>query len=213
MLDRAFDKSKTLAYAEKLGMDIPQSLVCRNFEKIRKLEGRISYPVVLKFAESHLHDVPGNLMFKYRYVFSGKELLHCMEQYAPIGIYPIVQEYIPGKGVGVELCLYKGRVVGAFQHERIHEYPVAGGVSVYRKSVPLDRDLMDSSVRLLSAMDWGRRGHGGVSPGSRIRTIRVDGSQWTILGFFAPCAARGGQFSISFVPIHGRQRHSCAPAL
>ena len=154
ILDHAFDKSKTLAYAKRLSIDIPKSYFCRDIKEITELKNRISYPAVLKFAESHLNSIPVNLRFKYRYVFSGHELLKLMERYIALGIYPIIQEYIPGKGVGVELCVYKGRVVGAFQHERIHEYPVTGGVSVYRKSVVLDQDLLNDSVRLLSAMEW-----------------------------------------------------------
>ena len=154
ILQRAFDKSLTLEYAQKLNMDIPHTYTFRRFEQVREMKSGIRYPAVLKFAQSHLHDVPPDLRFKYRYIFSKRELLDCMEKYRHIGIFPLVQEYIPGKGLGVELCLYRGRVVGAFQHERIHEYPVTGGVSVYRKSVPLDRDLLDASVQLLSTMDW-----------------------------------------------------------
>ena len=154
VLQRAFDKSITLEYARQLNMDIPRTHALDRFESVKEIQKDIRYPAVLKFAQSHLHAVPPDLRFKYRYIFSGTELFECMEKYRDVGIFPLVQEYIPGNGVGMELCLYKGRIMGAFQHQRIHEYPVTGGVSVYRKSVSLDRDLLDSSVQLLSAMDW-----------------------------------------------------------
>jgi hypothetical protein len=69
-------------------------------------------------------------------------------------VFPLVQEYVPGKGLGIELCMSGGQVACAFQHERIHELPVSGGPGVYRRSVPLDPALLEQAVALLRAMDW-----------------------------------------------------------
>ena len=57
------------------------------------------------------------------------------------------QENFVGIGVGVELLALQGEILTAFQHERVHEAPT-GGISGYRKSVPLDPELLDAA-RLL----------------------------------------------------------------
>jgi predicted ATP-grasp superfamily ATP-dependent carboligase len=50
----------------------------------------------------------------------------------------LVQEYIPGTGVGVSLLIRReGGLVAAFAHERIRERPATGGASTARVAVPL----------------------------------------------------------------------------
>jgi len=64
------------------------------------------------------------------------------------------QQYIGGRGVGVE-CLYaRGRMVWHFVHERIHELPLTGGGSTYRKSVPPEATIVLAARRLLDALKW-----------------------------------------------------------
>jgi predicted ATP-grasp superfamily ATP-dependent carboligase len=41
-----------------------------------------------------------------------------------------------------------------FAHRRLREKPPAGGVSVYRESIPLDPALVGPGLRLLEALDW-----------------------------------------------------------
>jgi biotin carboxylase len=64
-----------------------------------------------------------------------------------------LQENFVGEGVGVELLLNRGVPLLAFQHVRVHE-PLHGGPSSYRKSVPLCRELLDASVRLLREFSY-----------------------------------------------------------
>lgn len=64
------------------------------------------------------------------------------------------QEYIPGRGVGVEVLFDHGIPRWVFMHERLHELPLTGGGSSYRASIPLDKPLVDSAVRLLTALEW-----------------------------------------------------------
>lgn len=73
----------------------------------------------------------------------------------PVEAYPVlVQRRVSGPGEGVFLLRWSGHVVAAFAHRRLREKPPAGGVSVYRESIPLDPALLEPAVRLLEGLDW-----------------------------------------------------------
>lgn len=154
VLIRAFDKAITLQYAEKLGIDCPKTTQIKWAEDVEEIIGGVRFPVVLKYPTSNRANLPPHLRFAYRIIAGHPELKDVLEGCIHHGVFPLVQEYIRGNGIGVELCLYNGEVVAAFQHERIHELPLSGGASVYRKSVPLSNNLLRQSVALLRMMDW-----------------------------------------------------------
>jgi predicted ATP-grasp superfamily ATP-dependent carboligase len=66
----------------------------------------------------------------------------------------MVQEFIPGGGVGLSMLIRRRDVALAFQHRRIREFPPQGGVSVACVSEPLNAELLEHSRRLLLEMDW-----------------------------------------------------------
>lgn len=154
ILDRAFDKSITLKYAKEAGIDIPGTLHPQSLKQVKEALEGLKFPVVLKFPVPIIDELPSELKFKYRYIYTPEQLTDFLEPYEKFNIFPLIQEYIPGKGIGVELCISRGAVTGLFQHERIHEFPVAGGVSVYCRSVPLSQELVEKSVKLLRGIEW-----------------------------------------------------------
>jgi protein-tyrosine-phosphatase len=64
------------------------------------------------------------------------------------------QEYIGGRGLGIEFLFNQGQRVWHFAHERIHEYPLTGGASTYRRSVHADPTLLEQAQQLLAALRW-----------------------------------------------------------
>ena len=119
ILERAFDKAITLQFAEKIGIDCPKTYYITSINDL--LLHEVRFPVVLKFSRSTGFHLPTKLKFAYRYVFNKVELTHVLSQYVPYAVFPLIQEYVPGKGLGVELCMSNGQIAAAFQHERIHE--------------------------------------------------------------------------------------------
>ena len=117
----------------------------------------------------------------------------------------LLQEYHRGEGHGVELLLYRGRPLAAFQHRRLHEVPITGGASSFRESVSLDPTLYEYSTRLLAALEWTglamvefKLGEDGPTP---------HGDQRADLGFASPrrqerrrLSRRGWPSSTSRVP-------------
>ena len=65
----------------------------------------------------------------------------------------VVQEYVPGVGVGAFFLSWQGAVRAEFMHRRIHEVPHTGGVSSYRKSW-FDKNVLEDARLKLNALGW-----------------------------------------------------------
>jgi predicted ATP-grasp superfamily ATP-dependent carboligase len=60
----------------------------------------------------------------------------------------VVQGEVPGKGVGVFLLRWKGRVLARFGHRRVHEVPHTGGASSLREAWWHEPIYEDAALRL-----------------------------------------------------------------
>jgi hypothetical protein len=145
---------------------------------------------VMKFARTTAKRLPAGMAFLYRYAFSCDEVIEFLSPYERYATFPLIQEYIHGKAVGIELCMHRGKVAAAFQHERIHELPISGGPGVYRRSTRLNAELVDRAVALLREMEW--EGVAMVefrqTAGGRAALMEVNGRFWGSL----PLAIKAG---------------------
>lgn len=148
------EKSKTLALARSLGVPCPDSFIMTSTDEIESRAQSLRFPAVLKPAVSIAEGrggVRAKLTVRYAMDAAGfrqvaKELLEA----GPL----LVQEYVLGEGVGVEVLCDRGEVVFAFQHVRMHEMPLTGGGSCLRKSTDVDPGLLEHSRKLLAAAKW-----------------------------------------------------------
>jgi predicted ATP-grasp superfamily ATP-dependent carboligase len=154
VLDRAFNKSRTLGFADRLGIPVPRMHTVESPADAARITEAISYPVVLKPPQRYQQPEHAHLNFSYRIIGDKTQLLEFLLPYADAPFYPLIQQYCPGHGVGIETCLYRGEPLAWFQHRRIREFPITGGPSVYRRSEPAEPRLVDWSLRLLHAMEW-----------------------------------------------------------
>jgi predicted ATP-grasp superfamily ATP-dependent carboligase len=151
---QALMKPLTLQIARRLGIDCPKTFGSDENDDLDEFLGSVLYPVVMKFPYSRPEAVPELLRMKYWYAHTPDEVRSLMDLYGRYGVRLLIQEYVAGQGVGVELCMHRGDVAGVFQHERIHELPLAGGASTYCRGMALDQDLFERSVLLLREMGW-----------------------------------------------------------
>jgi len=153
-LERASDKAQTLELARELGVPVPDSHEVTTVEEALAAAPDRSFPIVLKPRTSRLaHAGEETEAFEVCYALDTEQLGHQMRRFE--GRCPVLlQEFVTGRGLGVELLMDRGRPVAGFQHERLREVPVSGGASAYRRSVPLDPQLYEYSVRLLGALGW-----------------------------------------------------------
>jgi protein-tyrosine-phosphatase/predicted ATP-grasp superfamily ATP-dependent carboligase len=145
-----FDKGKTYALAESVGVPLPTQQVLSLPIAPDAIEPSW-YPLVLKPQASftlddlkHKHfvrkvrrpeDLAGQLAF-----FEGEREV-------------IVQRHFHGTGAGVELLAVDGEVLVALSHLRIHERR-KGGADSYRTTLPLRPDMLDAAARMVKALRY-----------------------------------------------------------
>ena len=147
------DKLKTLELAERLGVPTPRTVVVHSVQEAIEKRASLSWPVVLKPQVSRLYRQARIEALSVSYAESDDRLAEEMRRFE--GRCPVLlQEYCPGTGEGVELLMYEGRPLAAFQHRRLREFPLSGGPSTFRESVSLDPVLYSYAVRLLETLSW-----------------------------------------------------------
>jgi len=120
------------------------------------------------------------------------------------------QQYIVGKGVGVEMLFEHGTRRWAFVHERVHELPLTGGGSSYRVSLALNDDLIQVATLLLSALQW----HGvamvefKVTPSGEAYLMEINPRLWGSLALGIDC---GVNFPIGLLCLATKQPLSPQP--
>ncbi len=149
-LDTALDKQKTWQLASDLGGPVPQSRLISTAQEIGHAE---QYPVVLKPVRSKIM-VDGALETLAVAVVKNetqrREQLQIWLRFTPV----LQQQYISGRGVGAEFLFDHGRKVWHFVHERVHEFPLSGGASSYRRSIKPPQRLLHDAEKLLAALQW-----------------------------------------------------------
>jgi protein-tyrosine-phosphatase/predicted ATP-grasp superfamily ATP-dependent carboligase len=144
-------KAKTHALAAELGIPVPVQTTAHDQASLRQAATELGYPLVLKPETSSIASNPGHrrTAVKARTPDEldqlGAELL---------GSGPILaQQNVIGGGVGVEFLAKDGVILTAFQHERVHEMP-NGGLSGYRRSVPLDPGMYRAAALLAKSLNY-----------------------------------------------------------
>lgn len=149
-LDIALDKQRTLDFARELGIEVPRGRVITRAEEAPE---SAAYPVVVKPLRSKV-PVDGRVMaFSVRVCNTAQErrdAYAAMLPYTPV----IEQEYFRGLGIGVEALFEHGQPRWCFAHERLHELPVTGGASTYRRAIDAPEALMQAALKLLKHLHW-----------------------------------------------------------
>lgn len=148
---RVLDKDQTLEAARDSGIAVPESYEVAGLPELHAIREKLHFPLVAKGRSKR--DIATST-FKVRYYQTFAELVSEFEIDPEFGKRNLLQQYCAGEGVGIGLLLHKGEVVTAFQHRRLKEFPITGGVSVLAISEPLDASLLEASIRLLRLLEW-----------------------------------------------------------
>lgn len=160
MLAVVLDKQRTLTAAKAVDITVPDSIEPVSMKHAGELANSFKFPAVLKWKDPNsvakkLED-NGLAMIKAEYVYSPEEFLTVSRRYEPLGEWPILQTYCPGRGLGQFFYMHQGKAVRRFQHLRVAEWPPEGGFSSVCDSIPLDNHtaLQNKSIALLNYIGW-----------------------------------------------------------
>ncbi|MBV9084374.1 MAG: ATP-grasp domain-containing protein [Acidobacteriaceae bacterium] len=144
------DKQRTYEVAQELGIPLPRQLVVATPAELAAAVHEFGLPILAKpprSAESRDPQARRSVKRVRR-----PEDLELIASAIPQETF-LVQEFFRGIGVGVETLCRNGEVLVAFQHERVHE-PLLGGGSTYRRSVPLNPELLEATCKLMKAVSY-----------------------------------------------------------
>ena len=148
VFERAVRKDLTLACARRVGIPVPQTAYPQSMLEAEQCRS-LPFPVILKMAQPQ----GGAFSHKYLRVETFDRLRQVLSG-LPAGQFPMVQEYIPGGGIGMSMLMRGGKAILAFEHRRIREYPPEGGIGVACEAVAPEPKLREQSEALLAAMEW-----------------------------------------------------------
>lgn len=151
LLRRANDKSAALAVARKVGVPIPVTYAPEDDEELEEVVAGLRLPAVVK-----LRDDAGTILEpgqRYAIGRTADEVRRAYRSLHALKPFPLIQEKVEGPGYGVGILADKGRVVAAFAHRRVREYPVTGGPSTVCVSV-LDDRLTGYAAAVIRELGW-----------------------------------------------------------
>ena len=106
------DKRQTLEIAQGLGIEVPQSWQPLADEDRKSKAANLAYPVAIKWADPAEVSAPlealGLPLEKVEYAASSEALIAILSRYDVLGLYPMVQEWCPGEGLGQMLNMQDG---------------------------------------------------------------------------------------------------------
>ena len=135
--------------ATKLNLPTPKTIFPKNLEDLKSID--LNFPVVIKIQEGQ-----GNKGLSYAYNY--EELFYNFESTIKehnlnIDNYPIVQEYIEGKGLGTSVLYSNGKMQAFLSHLRLRENPPSGGPSTFRISIR-NKKAEKISKKLMDYIGW-----------------------------------------------------------
>lgn len=156
-MELTVDKRRTFEIAEEIGVPTPKTYCPERPEALADLEGELEFPLVVKPNSKTTWVDERPIVLKVteeNYVDDFDEMVDvATDIYDALGEMPLVQEYIPGVGFGVEVLCDDGTTEAMFMHRRLREYPITGGASTYRESV-YEPVMKGPAVDLMEALRW-----------------------------------------------------------
>jgi predicted ATP-grasp superfamily ATP-dependent carboligase len=159
-MDSVLNKDRTYAAAARVGIRTPRTEQITSMAQVDALCTALRFPVVLKWANPQgvigQLSAAGLTLDKTHYCDTPAQLQAYLHRFERVGIFPLIQEYCAGHGLGQFILMHEGRAHYTFQHQRLHEWPPEGGFSSMCESLPRTRHtaLMTQSIALLQELEW-----------------------------------------------------------
>lgn len=155
ILEMALDKARTVDLARRLGVPVSVTVTGRSLEDLLAGASRLRFPVVVKPRGNALHPTTVHAIpFKSRYADSPADLERIVAPHSGDVHALLVQERARGTGRCIAAVCRHGEPIAMFAYARDREFPLSGGVSVMRRSIPLAQAARDYTSRLLRAIHW-----------------------------------------------------------
>lgn len=179
---RAVDKDATTRLAASLGVSVPKTVLVTSMEQAVDFAPSVVDPVVLKPRSSEELSSTGTVRTAGapRYARNSAEFLQAYREISSRTSAVLVQDFVPGEGMGYFALFNHGELRAEFAHRRIRDVRPTGSGSAVRESVAPDPEIRRSALAILSALRW----HGVAmvefrkAQGQRPVFMEVNGRFW-----------------------------------
>jgi peptidoglycan/xylan/chitin deacetylase (PgdA/CDA1 family)/glutathione synthase/RimK-type ligase-like ATP-grasp enzyme len=144
------DKVECLRVAEKHGFPVPVWFAPDSAREALDVVGALGTPFVVKPRRSFV--TIGSVLHHRRHVIlrGHEDLEAVMSALAePTGELPVLQQYVPGRSLSVSAVVHGGQVIGSVARETFTFHPVAGGTSVWKRTIDPGDVGVAEALRLL----------------------------------------------------------------
>jgi len=148
----AFSKELTAATAKQLGIDTPRTWYFSSWEELESFQYDFANKIVIKARLEMGANVVKYATTKSEFVTIFKSLCN-KYNWRKANEFPLVQEFIDGPGRGFFALFKDGSPLRVFQHIRLREYPVTGGMSVAAQ-YDHNNDVEEKGLQLLRSLKW-----------------------------------------------------------
>lgn len=155
VLARALDRAKTLPLVKRLGIPTPKWVQGDSLTELLEAAGQLQFPVAIKPRGPALYRPTAHTVdFDVAYAEDLPSLARVLSPRQRDIRMMLVHECLTGIGHCVSAICDQGKAVALFSCEWEREHPLTGGVSVVRRSIPLDQRLGSATTRVLEAWGW-----------------------------------------------------------
>lgn len=155
-ITRAFDKAAVVELARQSGVPIPKTICIKSIDDLAASAKEIGFPVVIKPSTSEVLVTDDRVVStgKPQYAFNEADIQLYCERHPSREQSLLVQEFVPGVGVGTFALFNRGEPRAWFAHRRLRDVVPTGSGSALRESVPLNPAMKEYAERLLRGLDW-----------------------------------------------------------
>jgi protein-tyrosine-phosphatase/predicted ATP-grasp superfamily ATP-dependent carboligase len=143
-----FDKHATREMARQVGVPVAIGRLVRPDDTAATVLAEFGAPVMIKPRRSYAIEMLGS-RGKARVVRNADALAKALREADPEDT--LLEQYFPGRGIGVSVLASKGRMLQAFEHHRVREL---AGASFYRISAPLTPELTWACEAIVAAVPY-----------------------------------------------------------
>ena len=156
----AVDKTRTLAFAETIGLRAPRGEFVTEPTHAAAAIDAVGLPAVVKPTRSWAQEAGVGQRLIAVVARTRDDAVRAIDEVLSQGIEVVVQEWLPGDREAISFMLAQGRIWARFAQRADRTFPPLGGNSVLRVSTPLPEDVAPLAERLV--MELGLDGYSEV---------------------------------------------------
>ncbi len=151
----AIDKYRTLEIADRCGFPTPAWRAPSTIAEAERALSELGLPCVVKPRHSYAWNGRRMTHRRHSFVRAPNELSAALAAGADHGgALPILQAYVPGRAISVSAVLSHRRVLASVARETLSFHPVAGGTSVWKRTIPAGDVGIHQALKLLQDIGY-----------------------------------------------------------